>query len=210
MPIKYRVTHNLGALMNQLNSGPNSKQLAYIMRAKAAPIIEVAQQRSLDRFNQHPVKREINAGSSASNISQSLGYGNLRAFLGFSPDFDPIEPILNKFKDEIHFLVRKINNNGRYRITTFIVSRDEIINDTAGALDWIDKSWVDMVENGFSNFGPKSRFKYSSSGSKLGANSQSGTGIQRTGSAIHTLSPTDFVTGLIEKLKKDLFSGLSN
>ena len=61
---------------------------------KASKAIEKAKAQIIAEFDSHEVTKEIQAGPSASNSSNTLGgYGNLFTFIGFDSGSDPITPI---------------------------------------------------------------------------------------------------------------------
>lgn len=203
--MKFRVTHNDSALANDLNTGRNARAMAALLRATLAPQVNAAENALVRGFDQLEETRELKAGETAANISGSLNKGNLFAFFGFNSGEDPTAIVRDYLKNDIPFFVRKRNNFGSYRITFEIPSYDDVVNLTTGELEWTDKSWVDMIENGFTNFGPKSRFYF---GDKPGKNSRSGVAAQRKGNATTSLSGNAYITKILERLQSNLTRNL--
>jgi len=195
------VTVNAKELLRELTSDrPNDKSMAMALRNLIEPKIKERQEELERKFEAHPVTVELNAGPRASNTSGALGgYGNLFSFIGFSSGDDPTKVISRIFEEKIRFKVQRAGKTGKYRVTFFIPSTEEIYGLTS--IPWMTgKSWVKSLETGdLTNLG---QYLYSAAGF---SSSSSGTGIQATNkSSGVTLRRTPYVGKLIEDFKKRL------
>lgn len=168
------VTINAKELLRELTAdSPNHKRMGMALRNVIEPKIQERQKELVKSFNIHPITVELNAGPRASNTSGTLGgYGNLFSFIGFSSGDKPTAIISEIFNRKIRFKVRRKDTAGRYMVTFFIPSVEEIYGLTP--IPWmVGKSWAKSVEQGgLTNLG---QYIYSSSGF---GQSSSGTGIQ--------------------------------
>ena len=107
------------------------------------------------KFLNHPVTKEIEAGTMASNISGTLnGYGNLFTFIGFSESDDPITRVLNLLTTITKLkTVRAAKGlDVKYDILFRIPSNSDF--KAYAPLPWESgKSWVLGIERGISGFG---------------------------------------------------------
>jgi len=195
------VTVNAKELLRELTvDGQNSRSMALAIRNKIKPRLEEKQKELSSSFNSHAITVELNAGPRAGNTSGTLGgYGNLFSFIGFSSTDRPTALIEAIFKEKMQFKVRRVNSSGRYKITFYIPSIEEIYSLTP--IPWMTgKSWVKGVEEGsLSNLG---QYVYSSSGFNT---SRAGTGIQaKNKSSGVSFTRMPYVSKLIEKFKSDL------
>ena len=198
---KAQVTVNAKELIRELTvDRPNNRTMAMAIRALIDPKIDDRQKQLVKEFNAHPITVELNAGPRASNTSGTLGgYGNLYSFIGFSSGDQPTSVISQIFQEKIKFTVRRTNNQGRYKITFFIPSVEEIYGLTP--VPWMTgKSWAKAIEEGgFSNLG---QFLFSSTGFD---DSNSGTGIQaKNKSSGVSFTRTPYIGKLITDFKKKL------
>lgn len=131
-------------------------------------------QELMQDFSNHPVTKEIEAGTEAENISSTLnGVGNLTTYIGFSSSSNPTEPIKNILQTV------KINNKPKknfnqneiiFEFETIAPSIEEI--ESVGSLPFEPgQSWIKGIENGISGFGA---YIYG----KMFKNSRSGKGLQ--------------------------------
>ena len=148
-------------------------------------------------FLQHPVTREILAGSSASNSSGTLnGYGNLFTFIGFDKGEDPIQPIIYLL-NRTNYNFTNFNNKGSFNVNIEIPSAEQIFRVTP--LPWAPgMSWAQRIEMGMPGFG---HYMNKSSGV-----SRSGAGIQtkgpiRAGGFKNTKYISDFINRWTQKFK---------
>jgi hypothetical protein len=195
------VTVNAKELLRELTvDGKNSRSMALAIRNEIKPRLEERQKELLKSFDAHPITVELNAGPRAANISGALGgYGNLFSFIGFNASDRPTALISAIFKEKMQFKVRRVSSSGKYKISFFIPSIEQIYSLTP--IPWMSgKSWVKGIEEGsLSNLG---QYLYSSSGFN---SSRAGTGIQaKNKSSGVSLKRMPYISKLIEKFKSDL------
>lgn len=130
-------------------------------------------------FKRHKVTKEINAGPTAENRSNTLGgRGNLFSFIGFPINSDPIEEVLEFIhsvtKLEKKGKVEKGGKKGTILRIGFTIDLPAITNFEQFKLPWEPgKSWVLGIEKGISGFGNYIFHQFFSS-----AISRSTTGLQ--------------------------------
>mgnify|MGYP003634880781 FL=1 len=152
-----------------------------LFKEKVAPRIENQLKREtakvLAEFENHPITKEIEGGSSASNISDTLGgYGNLFTFIGFDSGSDPISPIRSLLAKSIKIVsLRKKRNVLSLQLKFSVPTREEIAAVTPSP--WSTDSWVEAVERGMSGLG---RYLYSNDKNRF-KTSRSGGGIEASG-----------------------------
>jgi len=106
----------------------------------------------INKFNQHPVTREVLAGPRSSNLSGTLGgVGNLFSFIGFEARQKPIDgvrPLFNKM-----FLTSiQIKKDGSFICFASYPKLKDYYQATP--LPWATgKSWMEGIERGISNLG---------------------------------------------------------
>jgi hypothetical protein len=181
-----------------------NKSLKKYCSTLATEKVNYARNELIDELTNHPVSKEISAGSDAPNISGTLssGKGNLFSFIGFEIGSNPVEDFINfvnrklstvKVKDAPN----KITPRKRVIIFSFIVPNitlSEIRSITR--MPWESgNSWVLGIErgiSGFSNFMSKKR-------------GRSGGGIQAAGKINDgEYKPTSYWTLLWQKFKDDI------
>ena len=195
------VTINAKELLRELTvDSPNNKRMGMALRAVIEPKIQDRQKELIKNFQVHPITVELNAGPRGTNTSGTLGgYGNLFSFIGFSSGSNPTEIISTIFREKIRFKVRRVNAAGKYRVTFFIPSIDEIYGLTP--IPWMTgKSWAKSIEQGgLTNLG---QYLFSSTGF---GQSRAGTGIQvKNRSSGVTFSRTPYIGRLINDFVKRL------
>lgn len=111
----------------------------------------------INDFKNHPVSKEIQGGSSASNSSGTLGgYGNLFSFIGFNDGDSPVDQWINFLDKKIKILGKKretpIGKNNF--IIEFQVSPISEADYIANAkMPWESgRSWLTSIERGISGF----------------------------------------------------------
>ena len=191
------VTIDAAELLRELTvDSPNNKSMAQAIRKVIEPKIKEDQRELEKEFKIHPITIELKAGPRAANISGTLGgYGNLFSFIGFSGGSRPTEIISQRIK----FVVKRRNNKGRYTITFYIPSAEEIYDLTP--IPWMTgKSWAKSIEEGgLTNLG---QFLFSAKGF---GQSNSGTGMQvKNRSSGVRFSRTPYIGELIGNFKKNL------
>ena len=195
---KFQVTVNAKELLKELTVD-NDRAMGRTIRNFIAPKLQQKQDRLVKNFKTDKITVELNAGPTASNSSGILGgYGNLFSFIGFDAGTDPTDVIEKIFEQKFRFRVRRINKTGKYKITFFIPSIEEIYGLTP--LPWASgSSWVSGIEKGMSNVGS---FLYSSRGF---GQSRAGTGIQaKNKSSGVTFRNTPYITRLLNNFKRTL------
>ena len=195
---KFQVTVNAKELLKELTVD-NDRAMGTTIRNYVAPKLQKKQERLVKNFLTNKITIELKAGPTASNTSGILGgYGNLFSFIGFDAGTDPTDIIEKIFEQKFRFRVRRINKTGKYKITFFIPSIEEIYGLTP--MPWASgSSWVDGIEKGMSNVGS---YLYSSRGF---GQSRAGTGLQaKNKSSGVTFSNTPYITRLLNNFKRTL------
>jgi hypothetical protein len=195
---KFQVTVNAKELLKELTVD-NDRAMGTTIRNYIAPKLQQKQERLVKNFKTNKITVELKAGPTASNTSGVLGgYGNLFSFIGFDAGTDPTDVIEKIFEQKFRFRVRRINKTGKYKITFFIPSIEEIYALTP--MPWASgSSWVDGIEKGMSNVGS---YLYSSRGF---GQSRAGTGLQaKNKSSGVTFRNTPYITRLLNNFKRTL------
>ena len=194
----FKVTVNAKQLLKELTVD-NDRAMGQTIRNYVAPKLDQKQERLIKNFKADKITIELKAGPTGSNTSGILGgYGNLFSFIGFSAGTDPTDVIERIFEQKFQFKVRRIGKSGKYKITFFIPSIEEIYGLTP--MPWASgSSWVSGIEKGMSNIGS---YLYSSRGF---GQSRAGTGIQaKNRSSGVSFRRTPYVGKLIDNFKKRL------
>ena len=195
---KFAIQINKKLLMKELMF-KNSKVMSNLVKAKFKPIAEKSAKKLLSSYEKHPVTREIKRGPQAANISGTLGgYGNLFSFIGFDSSEDPTSVISQILNKEIKVTVRKSGNAGKFKITIFAPTEEEIYQQTP--IPWLSQSsWVEGIEQGIRGLG---YYLFKSGGTPF---SSSGTGLQSknrvSGVSVET---RPYLHSLLVKFRKDL------
>jgi len=174
------------------------KSIEYIREAKQIITQEfnLIKKRLISDFENHPVTREIEGGTSSSNLSGTLGgKGNLFSFIGFKYSDKPIEPIRGLLENiEITSILTR--RDGMATTHVMYPTADDIFRVTP--LPWAEgRSWAKGIENGISNFGQYLDLKSEAS--------RSGRGLQneKQESGL-TFSTTPYISQLIKEFEKDI------
>jgi len=195
---KFQVTVNAKELLKELTVD-NDRAMGTTIRNYIAPKLQQKQERLVKNFKTNKITVELKAGPTASNTSGVLGgYGTLFSCIGFDAGTDPTDVIEKIFEQKFRFRVRRINKTGKYKITFFIPSIEEIYALTP--MPWASgSSWVDGIEKGMSNVGS---YLYSSRGF---GQSRAGTGLQaKNKSSGVTFRNTPYITRLLNNFKRTL------
>jgi hypothetical protein len=155
----------------------------------------------MKNFDNHLVTQEILGGSTASNVTDSLGgYGNLFSFVGFTEGSSPTSEVRTFLESSVRLKISKRNETKKRLIGKKINIKLPTIKEFApvGRMPYEGgNSWIEMIERGMSNF---SRYMH-----KKTTASRSGAGIQVKGRIRSAKSkPTQYMTELLEKFKKEL------
>ena len=154
-----------------------ARLIAPRMKNKLNKAFEVEKNRFLKEFDSHPVNKELEKGPNGeSSIIKTKKGGNLYSLLGFVDGVEPVRELRDALEDGIskgHVTkdlgAKKIKYNLEVRVPTLT----ELKRKTQ-LLTWTTRSFVDLVENGISNF---RRYLFDRSG-RLKKYSKSGTAIQ--------------------------------
>lgn len=151
-------------------------------------------------FQSHPVTRELKAGASSSNITNTLPEGNLYGFIGFQEGVDPISPLSDLLeKTSIFIKNRGIGMHGF--IWTYIVtspSLKELYSNTP--MPWSNgASWLRELEGrGIPNLG---QYMHKSS-----ATSRSGAGFQNKNKSLGGMIRIPYIKEILSKFEDNLNS----
>jgi hypothetical protein len=170
--------------------------------AKVKKIFNRAKQELISDFDSHSVTQEIEGGSSAGNISNTLGgYGNLFSFIGFDSGADPISPIRSLLARSIQ--IKSFRRKARvlgFKLRFTVPTLEDI--KMVAPMPWSTDNWVEAVERGMMGLG-----QYFYRENKSFNVSRSGPAIQldvelpsRGGNS----SPTDYMTGILSRMLKDI------
>jgi len=152
----------------------------------------------IEEFNSHPVTRELEGGSDASNSSGILGgYGNLFSFMGFGSGAKPTKEVRKFLQSSIKL---KRNEKGRAGslVKEFIVNTPTIGDFEFASMPWESgNSWVKSVEKGMSSF---SYYMH-----KAHEASRSGVGIQIDNKLQgRSSAPVKYMSLILENFRKRL------
>jgi hypothetical protein len=173
-----------------------------VLKKTAIKLIERARflkNKMINEFEDHPITKEIQAGESAYNSSETLSgrQGNLFSFIGFEAGSEPLEPIY-EILNEISITQTQ---NG---IRIIFPSAEDIWQVTP--MPWQQgRSWAKGIESGISGL---NYYLFSSREGRF-SNSRSGTAIQanKVTSNLRYI-PRTYISNLLNKYKK-LFQKLS-
>lgn len=110
----------------------------------------------LDEFNNHPVTKEIEAGSNSANSSMTLGgYGNLFSFIGFEYGQSPTD-IVKQMINKIRLIKKsysKVSKKGSEISFSVLAPRIQDFEKNT-PMPWSPgRSWLAGIEKGISGFG---------------------------------------------------------
>lgn len=174
---------------------------------------EARKQTLLRAFDNHDVTKEIVAGPTAS--SKYIDDGNLNSLLGFGQQEGPVA--VDALRDYLEESV-KLSPAARSRMVgnSFIVERtgitpsnDSVYENTTGFLEWVTRSWVDLIQRGVTGF---SAYIYRPNGFNSPEPSRSGSGIEatnsKTGKTINyrggSMKPIPYINELLAKFRNSL------
>lgn len=196
MAAKFKISVNKKRLLQEVVI---SKGMNVVVAQAMQPIVNNAQEKMVEEFNQHPITREINSGPDANNSSGTLGgYGNLFSFLGFYYSSDPTAPIYEILKKKISVSSVRNGENGKFIVyLNNAPNKEEIFKATP--FTWLSgRSWVDGIEKGVSGLG---RYIYS----EANFNSRSESGIQIKGKAANgTFKNSSYISTILNNFRKNL------
>lgn len=160
----------------------------------------IAHKQFMNDFEEHPVTRELRAGSNGSNITGTLTQGNLFGFIGFEEGYDPIKNI-EKLLDNIEIIIKRRQMGKTGFIWTYIItapsSRDLY---SATPMPWAKgSSWLQELEGrGIPNLGQYMHKKINSS--------RSGAGFQNTNRPEGGRVRISYIKSLLSKFETNLNS----
>jgi len=143
---------NWKSISKKIKSSPKTKR---VMRSKINKAFNKEKELLIQNFLNHPVTKEIKAGSMGTNISGTLnGYGNLFTFIGFSETDDPVGRVLNLLTSitKLKKISASKSNNLKFNISIRVPNDSDFT--LYAPLPWeAGRSWVLGVERGISGFG---------------------------------------------------------
>lgn len=192
---KVTVTIDRKELLKELTEGSNDKVVSNIVREEVSEKVKDSKERMLSEFNNHPVTKEIDAGPTASNTSNTLGgYGNLFSFIGFDRGDNPTQPVKDVLSRKTYTKIRRVAKRGSYKVETNVPTKSELEN--LGPIPWASgMSWIRGIEKGISGLG---RYFYKGKFSKV---SRSGTGVQVTNDSGRSFAPTDYLNNIYRRFR---------
>ena len=174
------------------------KSIEYIKEIKEIINAEFSKAKTklISDFEIHPITREIEGGTGASNISGTLqGRSNLYSFIGFKYGEKPLEPIKDLL-DRVEITSILTRRDGFASTNVLYPTPDDIFRVTP--LPWADgRSWAKGIERGISNLGQHIDVKSDAS--------RSGRGLQNSNveSGLN-FSPTPYITRIIGDFEKTI------
>jgi len=133
----------------------SNRQFQAEVKAQIRKQFEIEKRNLMQEFSAHPVTKEIESASqnsSTPNISNTLGgYGNLFGFLGFNQGSDPIAPVREVLDEKTQLQSIKIRSYDEKIYVTISVPEASDF-DSAAALEWDTRNWVEGIEKGISGF----------------------------------------------------------
>ena len=187
-------------------SAQADKVIYPIVREKLNDKFKTEKEKFFDKFNEHPVTQELEVGPAGVSdyVSTSHG-GNLFSLLGFVDRVDPIVELRDYLDKNItKGQVKKANQTGDkiiYTLDVKVPTYSEIKNKTR-LLTWINRSWLDMIEEG-KNF---VHYLFDDTG-RLQKYSRSGTAIQIKGN-INTGRSFKPVRGYVRSMLEEFYNRL--
>jgi len=172
------------------------------MKKVAQKEVEWANRELVRKYMRSAITKELLAGPNAKNISGTLGRGNLYSFLGLESSSD-IEALATLLSQSVKIsLVSKNNRNFSVSVRIKIPEKQDY--EGIGTLPWINKNFIDAIEEGISGLG---NYLYSRKGFR---GSRSGTAIQIEKSISQSsMSPSRYLSQMIEEVSGELVERIS-
>jgi len=154
-----------------------------------------AQEIFLNEFDSSPITKEIEAGPTSPNVSNTLGgIGNLFSFIGFNSSDSPVEELRSLIKNSFRMSRKKSANSIRFEIE--YPNLNKIKNVTR--MPWENgNSWAVGIEKGISGFSSYMYKKFIEGRSKEGL--QSKNKIRSS-----TFKTTKYISGMINNFVKNI------
>jgi hypothetical protein len=178
-----------------------SKSFAKFAHKKMRDNLERAKRKMVGEFDAHPVTREISAGPSAVNISNTLtGYGNLFTFIGFSSGESPTSAVREYLLSAPKIVrSRLVSNSMIFTIEVPALSDFKNIS----RMPWEGgRSWLQGIETGISGFSYYMAYVFNSKSSRSGGGLQVANKI-RSGS----YRTTPYMTPILRRFIKEMSRG---
>lgn len=209
--MSFKIEIKVDQIRDKINrvSVPKSQRVGY---EKAKAVAELRKNEFLEAFMDHDVTKEILGGTSP-NYGINGENGNLFSFLGFDTGSDPVGDLYYYFSNVIRIARRQGYYNKSEQTITYKlqIPSEERIKDISDMEEYtqnnnengwgLGRSWVYSVERGIPGL---AYYKYSTDQKILGAESRSGTGLQRK-NKIHPSAkykPRSYITKLLKILTK--------
>lgn len=165
---------------------------------------EEERQRFFDKFDNHPVNKELaNGPTASSSIIETAKGGNLYSALGFVSAVEPVSELRNVLEANItkgRVTKQQGTNKIIYNLDMRFPTITELKRKTQ-LLTWTSRSFIDLVENGIANF---KRYLFDKSG-RLKKYSRSGTAIQADRDIRDTqFKGVSYITEMINEFKNRL------
>lgn len=206
----------MAAILNQiefkkkLDGVVQSKQMIGLAKSAANTRAVFAKQAALEEFDDNIVIKELKESVANPSITNSsiISKGNLAAGLGFYKGDNPTEQLRNFISQNLSIAneTPKITigkSTVTYSFRVHMPSKADL-DEHFSTLEWTNRSWIDIIENGISQALKKYIFWSEGFGDKSG--SRSTTGLQYKGkgeiSNVATLKPTKFITEILKKFKE--------
>ena len=163
----------------------------------------------MEDFDDHIVTEELKEAENNPSVSDSslISKGNLFAAIGFEKGDKPTEDLRNFLKNNIQIqkTPSKIQTT-KTKVSFFfkikMPSKLDLNENFPTPDRWTSRSWIDIIENGFSQ--SLRKFIFKSESFPKGSNSRSTTGLQSKGkvSNIANFEPIKYISEIFENFKK--------
>ena len=153
--MSFRLRINKKNFAKTLESTLSTKKVRDLAYNKAVENVNAVKEEMLQKFDEHPITEELEAGASAPNTSGTItGDGNLYSFIGFSSD--PI-PVLRQYlasRGRVYKNSKQVKGINRINFV-FRVEGPKLaaIHDITPLPYEKGISWVRGIEKGISNIG---------------------------------------------------------
>lgn len=164
--------------------------------------VEWANAELVRKYMKSAITKELLAGPKATNRSGTLGKGNLYSFLGLESSSD-VEALATLLSESIKIsLISK--NNRDFSVSVRIRIPEKKDYEGLGTLPWVNKNFIDAIEEGISGLG---NYLYSKKGF---SGSRSGTAIQVEKSVSQqAMGPNQYLSQMIEEVSEKLMERIS-
>tara|TARA_R100000808_G_scaffold12887_1_gene31794 strand:+ start:6830 stop:7423 length:594 start_codon:yes stop_codon:yes gene_type:complete len=144
---------NSKSINEKLSKNRKVRQAA---RAKAQERFNKAKAKAVASFKSHPVTKEIQAGPTSSNSTNTLrGYGNLFSYIGFPVGADPIGPVVSMMENvfKLGKRAKKISVAQRNIKFSYAVTYPDMTDfESVSSMPWEGGSWISGIEKGISGY----------------------------------------------------------